>query len=192
MEKEEANGHELDELDLRIISELQDDGRKPSTEIARRLGVPRPTIARRIERLVSQGIITVGVFANSRRIGLPIHVMIQLTIEPQKHTEVVAAIVALDEVRWVGIATGPYDLLIEAMLRSNEHLQRFLIKQLGAIDGIKGMQTAHILDVAKIAFDWERMIQAGEVGSKTDSDQIPGNEEHGHSAASQVGRGERR
>jgi Lrp/AsnC family transcriptional regulator for asnA, asnC and gidA len=162
VEKEELDGFELDELDRRIITELQDDGRKPSTEIARRLGVPRPTVARRIDRLVSQKIITVGAFANGRRIGLPVHVMIQLTVEPQKHDCVVAAIVALDEVRWIGIATGPYDLLIEGMLRSNEHLHQFLLKKLGVIEGIKGMQTAHILDVPKIAFDWERMRHASE------------------------------
>ncbi|CAA9552987.1 MAG: hypothetical protein AVDCRST_MAG18-467 [uncultured Thermomicrobiales bacterium] len=179
MEKEEANGFELDELDLRIISELQDDGRKPSTEIARELDVPRPTVARRIERLVSQRIITVGVFANSRRIGLPIHVMIQLTVEPQKHEAVVAAIVALDEVRWVGVATGPYDLLIEGMLRSNGHLQRFLLKRLGVIDGIKGMQTAHILDVPKIAFDWERMLQAGEAVNTADNVRVSSSREGG-------------
>jgi Lrp/AsnC family transcriptional regulator for asnA, asnC and gidA len=136
VEKEGSHGFELDALDRRIIAELQDDGRKPSTEIARRLGVPRPTVARRIERLVSQQIITIGAFANGRRIGLPIHVMIQITVEPQQHAEVVAAIVALDEVRWVGVATGPYDLLIEGMMRSNEHLQQFLLKKLAVIEGI--------------------------------------------------------
>ena len=79
----------------------------------------------------------------------------------------------------MGLATGPYDVLIEAMLRSNEHLQRFLLKQLGAIDGIKGMQTAHILDVPKITFDWERMIQAGETANTVDNDQGTSNGERG-------------
>ena len=55
---------DLDELDLRIIGQLQDDGRKPSTEIARALRVPRTTVARRIERLVNDGIITVRVSVN--------------------------------------------------------------------------------------------------------------------------------
>lgn len=153
---------ELDELDLRIITELQDDGRKPSTEIARQLGVPRTTVARRIERLVGQKIITIGVFANSRRIGLPLHVMIEVGVEPRKHEEVVAALVALDEVRWVGVTTGHYDLLLEGMLRSNEHLQRFLLEGLGKIDGVTQIRTSHILSVAKLAFNWERMRHARE------------------------------
>jgi len=160
--KEEQLEIEIDELDRRIITELQDNGRKPSTEIARRLGVPRPTVARRIDRLVSQKVITVGAFANGQRIGLPIHVMILINVAPQQHEGVVEAVVALDEVRWVGVATGPFDLLIEGMLRSNDHLQQFLLKKLGVIEGITRMQTAHILEVAKIAFDWERMRHASE------------------------------
>ena len=164
MGKEGQAEVELDDLDRRIITELQDNGRKPSTEIARRLGVPRPTVARRIERLISRKVITVGAFADGRRIGLPVHVMILLNVAPQQHERVVEAIVALDEVRWIGIATGPFDLLIEGMFRSNEHLQQFLLKKLGGIEGITRLQTAHILDVPKIAFDWERMRHASEDG----------------------------
>lgn len=151
---------ELDELDLRIITELQDDGRKPSTEIARQLGVPRTTVARRIERLVSQKIITIGVFANSQRIGLPLHVLIEVDIEPRKHAAVVAATVALDEIRWVGSATGHYDLLLEGMLRSNGHLQHFLSEVLGKIDGITRLRTAHIIGIEKLTFNWSRMLHA--------------------------------
>src|SRR5258708_9807311 len=67
---------DLDELDLRIIGQLQDDGRKPTAEIARALCVPRTTVARRIERLVREKIATIGVFANRPKIALPVHPMI--------------------------------------------------------------------------------------------------------------------
>ena len=157
-----ADSLELDELDLRIITALQDDGRKPSTEIARELDVPRTTVARRIERLVGQKIITIGVFANSQRIGLPLHVMIELHVEPRHRAAILDAVIALDEVRWVGIASGPYDLLLECMLRSGEHLRHFLFADLGAIEGITQVRTAHILSVPKLGFDWLRMLQTSE------------------------------
>jgi Lrp/AsnC family transcriptional regulator, regulator for asnA, asnC and gidA len=168
-----ANEIGLDELDLRIIAQLQDDGRKPSTEVARALGVPRTTVARRIERLVNQRIITVGVFANGPRIGLPIHVMIQIRVVPCKQEAVTAAIIALDEVRWVGVASGAYDLLIEGMLRSHAHLRHFLLEKLAKIEGITSMQTAHILSVAKITFEWERMLAANGVPDAAPGDPSP-------------------
>jgi Lrp/AsnC family transcriptional regulator for asnA, asnC and gidA len=151
---------ELDELDLRIIGALQDDGRKPTTEIARALQVPRTTVARRIERLVRDRVITIGVFAHGSKIGLPVHAMILLEVAPIKYDAVVSAIAALDSVRWVGILSGPFDLLIEAMLRSNDDLRQLLLAKLAKIEGITRMQTAQVLEVAKIAFDWERMLTA--------------------------------
>ncbi len=152
----------IDELDLRIIAELQHDGRKPTTEIARLLGVPRTTVARRIERLTQENIIMVGVLANGPKIGLPIQVIIELQIDPMQTDSTLAAITALDEVRWVGVASGPFDAMIEAMLISPVHLRHFLLQKLGRIDGITSMRTAHILDVVKITFDWELMLRAGE------------------------------
>jgi Lrp/AsnC family transcriptional regulator, regulator for asnA, asnC and gidA len=151
---------ELDDLDLRIIGQLQDDGRKPTVKIARALHVPRTTVARRIDRLVRDGIITIGAFANGPRVGLPIQAMILLQVAPIRYDAVIAAVVALDEVRWVGVLSGPHDLLIEAMLPSNEALRRLLLEKLAKIEGITQMQTAQVLQVAKIAFDWNRMLRA--------------------------------
>src|SRR5438034_1217545 len=162
---------ELDGLDLRIIGQLQDDGRKPSAEIARALRVPRTTVARRIERLVRDGIITIGVFANGTRIGLPVHAMILLQVSPTRYDAVVATIVALVEIRWVGILSGPFDLLVEAMLPSNEALRHLLLDKLAKIDGITQMQTAHVLDVAKIAFDWNQMLH---VDGRSETPREPG------------------
>jgi hypothetical protein len=60
----------------------------------------------------------------------------------------------------VGILSGPFDLLIEAMLRSNEDLRQLLLAKLAKIEGITRMQTAQVMEVAKIAFDWDRMLHA--------------------------------
>lgn len=159
----------IDDLDLRIIAELQDDGRKPTVEVARALGVPRTTVARRIERLIDEHIITVGVFANGPRIGLPIQVIIEVLVDPTRTDQVIDAVTALDEVRWVGVASGPVDLLVEAMLTSPVHLRHFILKKLGRIDGITQLRTAHILKVAKIAFDWSRMLRAGEEAEREEA-----------------------
>jgi Lrp/AsnC family transcriptional regulator for asnA, asnC and gidA len=155
---------ELDELDLRIIGQLQDDGRKPTTEIARALCVPRTTVARRIERLVREKIATIGVFANGPKIGLPVHAMILLEVIPNKIDAVISELTDLDAVRWVGVMSGPFDVLIEAMLPSSEDLHHLLLKQLAAIEGITRMQTAQVMHVAKIAFDWPRMLHPEQAG----------------------------
>jgi Lrp/AsnC family transcriptional regulator for asnA, asnC and gidA len=161
---------ELDELDFRIIGQLHDDGRKPTAEIARVLRVPRTTVARRIERLVRDEVITVGVFAHGSKIGLPVQAMILLEVAPNQYDAVVSAVVALDAVRWVGILSGPFDLLIEAMVPSNEDLRDLLLERLAKIEGITRMQTAQVLEVAKIAFDWNRMLHADQAAAPPTAD----------------------
>ena len=83
-----------------------------------------------------------------------------LEVTPSKCNAVVSEVVALAAVRWVGIVSGPCDVLIEAMLPSSEDLGRRLLERLAAIEGITRMQTAQVLEVAKIAFDWPRMLQS--------------------------------
>lgn len=88
--------------------------------------------------------------------------MTEICVAPAKLAAVGEAVAALDEVRWIGLVSGHFDLLIEGMFRSEEHLRDFLIAKLGRIDGITRMRTVHVLKVPKIAFNWEQMRHASE------------------------------
>jgi Lrp/AsnC family leucine-responsive transcriptional regulator len=48
---------ELDELDLRIVALLLKDGRTPAAQIAEQIGLSRPAVADRLEKLERQGVI---------------------------------------------------------------------------------------------------------------------------------------
>jgi Lrp/AsnC family leucine-responsive transcriptional regulator len=48
---------ELDDLDRRILQELLGDGRAPVAQIAERIGLSRPAVAERIEKLERAGVI---------------------------------------------------------------------------------------------------------------------------------------
>ncbi len=60
--------------------------------------------------------------------------------------------------------SGPVDVLIEAMLPSTEDLRHLVPERPAHIDGIVRMQTAQVLEVAKIGFDWPRMLHAQHAG----------------------------
>jgi len=139
---------------------LEDDGRKPTSEIALDLDVPRTTVARRIDRLVREKVIRIGVFANSAQIGLPIHTLTEICAAPAAFSAVAAAIAAFEEVRWVGIVTGHCDLVTEGMFPTEAHLRDF-ITRLANVPGITQLRTVHVLSVPKLAFNWEQMLHAG-------------------------------
>jgi DNA-binding Lrp family transcriptional regulator len=52
------------------------------------------------------------------------------------------------------ILTGAYDMMIEAVLPSGEHLLSFLIDKVSTIPGIKRTETSHVMQVVKQACDW--------------------------------------
>ncbi len=59
----------LDDVDLRIIRSLMDDARKPVTQLAKEIGVSRPTIISRLDRMIGEGILRLGAGLNLRRLG---------------------------------------------------------------------------------------------------------------------------
>src|SRR5689334_18390464 len=48
---------ELDELDVRIVALLLKDGRTPTAQIAEQIGLSRPAVADRLDKLERQGVI---------------------------------------------------------------------------------------------------------------------------------------
>jgi Lrp/AsnC family transcriptional regulator for asnA, asnC and gidA len=153
---------ELDELDEKIISMLESDGRRSSSDISRQLGVPRSTIHRRIESLVEDGVIVIRAFANSRTIGLPNHVWFELRVALENIAMVAHEMARFKELRWVGIISGSSNILAEGYFTSNAHLHAFVTQRLAQLTGIQQLDTHHVLSLEKFAFDWSSMLHAAE------------------------------
>lgn len=153
---------DIDELDERIISFLQVDGRRPAAEIARELGIPRATVSRRIESLTNEGVVTIRAYANSHKIGLPIHVWIVLRVSLDQIVPASKALSSLKELRWVGTVSGGSNLLIEGFFSSSQHIHAFFTERLARISGIQQIETLHVLSLEKFTFDWTTMRHAEE------------------------------
>src|SRR5947207_5762878 len=95
-----------DELDRQIISLLQQDGRRPNTEIAQQLGVTETTVRKRIGRLVSENLIKVVAVASPEVVGMTMSAIIGITVDMKAHEPVAAALEAIPQTRYVGYSTG--------------------------------------------------------------------------------------
>jgi Lrp/AsnC family transcriptional regulator for asnA, asnC and gidA len=145
----------VDDLDLRIIGALQVDGRRPAVEIARELGVPKSTVQRRLDTLIRERVVMIAAYADSAKLGLSMHVHLNLRVELAHYQDVLDAIVGLTEVRWVAVTTGPADIVAEAYFASSNHLHEFIRAKLAPIRGITGVDTSVILSVEKFTFHWD-------------------------------------
>lgn len=126
----------MDDLDLKIIAQLQLDGRKGNAGIARALGVAEGTVRRRWDRLVRDDAVRVVAVPNLDRLGYTTTALIGLQTDPGKAEGVAAALSQLDAVHYVSVTTGPYDVFVWVALESTEALHDFVNRQIGDMEGV--------------------------------------------------------
>lgn len=142
----------MDDLDRSIIHELERDGRRPVREIARNLQTPEATIRTRMKRLSEAGILRIIAFADPRETGTDQLALVQLTVAPQLHGTVVAALVEMRETTYVSTVLGTSDIVIEIACSDNQELWSILNTKVAAVQGVISMSTSPILQVHKLIY----------------------------------------
>ena len=132
----------LDRIDWEIIALLNEDGRMPSAEIARRLGdVSARTITNRIEALTTKGIINIRAIVKPEMFGYSVLADVFIEVEPGRVREVAEGVAEFSQVSYVACATGDTDISISVRARSIEELFNFTTEKLGKIPGVRRTQS---------------------------------------------------
>ena len=139
----------MDELDTKIIEILQSDGRASNAGIARTVGVSEGTVRRRLKRLIQDEYIRVVAMTDPAKMGYVSEGLIGLQADLDKIDSVADELAKLDEVSWVTITTGAYDIFAWATLQSAEALGIFLRTRVATIPGVRRTETFVNLAVKK-------------------------------------------
>ena len=117
----------VDDLDARLLRELDEAPRVGVLELSRRLGVARGTVQARLDRLVERGVIaTFAPTLNPVAMGYAVTAFATLEISQGQGQAVLAHLRAIPEVLEVHTITGPGDMLCRVVARSNDDLQQVL------------------------------------------------------------------
>ena len=144
----------LDDLDKAIIKCLQLDGRRPYAQIGRELKVPEATVRQRAERLISRGVVQIVGVTDPLAMGFQQPALIGLKVEAGRLEEISQQIGALDEVTYLVVTAGRYDLVCEVVCEDNDHLLRVLTERFADIKGIKSTETLVELRFVKESYQW--------------------------------------
>lgn len=143
----------LDAIDLRILAELQRDGKLTNVELANRVGLSASPCLARVRQLERAGVISRYVaLVNPETLGLMISVFIQITLERQveKALETFEARMnAFPEVMECYLMTGDSDYLVRVMVPDMAALERFIVKDLTTIPGIANIRSSFALKQVK-------------------------------------------
>ena len=139
----------LDETDLNIIESLRKDGRVAFAQVAEQLGVSPGMIRQRYTRLVDQGFLKVVAITNPIRMGYKTMAMIGIRVEGSKLLGVAEKISKLEEVIYLVISSGRFDIFAEVVCRDHEDLLRFITEKLSTIDGVRESESFMHLKIMK-------------------------------------------
>lgn len=146
-----AGDTSIDAIDLAIIAELQADGRRPFTEIARALGLSEATVRQRMRRLERRGVLQVVAVIAPLRLGLR-RVLIGIRVRGHTLAEVEQRLRVLPEVDYAAITTGSYDLILMAACADEESLAELVTERIRAVPGVDSLDVITILRETKDAY----------------------------------------
>ena len=144
----------LDDLDKAIIACLQLDGRRPYAQIGRQLKVPEATVRQRAERLISRRVVQIVGVTDPLAMGFQQPALIGLNVEPSRLESIAGQIAELEEVTYLVVTAGRFDLVCEVVCADNDHLLRVLTERLAAVKGIRSTETLVELRFVKESYQW--------------------------------------
>ena len=139
----------LGAIDIRILSELQQDGGLSNVELARRVNLSPSPCLMRVRALEKQGVIRQYVaLADPQALGLGLNVFISISLKEQSKAALAdfeSRIAEHDEVMECYLMTGDSDYLIRVAVANMAALERFILDQLTPIPGVEKIRSSFAL-----------------------------------------------
>ena len=149
----DRNNTTLDDVSKAIIEQLQQDGRRSYSAIGKVVGLSEAAVRQRVQRLIDSGVMQVVAVTDPLELGFARQAMIG--IRARGELEPIAdALAAMDEIDYVVITAGSFDLLAEVVCESDEHLLEVLSHRIRAIEDVLSTETFMYLKLRKQTHSW--------------------------------------
>lgn len=119
----------IDEIDRKLLKELQEDARTSYAELGRRVGLTTPAVIERVRKLEDAGII-LGYRAeiDTAKVGLPITAFVRMSIAGVDYSHIIEVAQQSDEVLECHRGTGGDSFIMKVAVASVENLQEIIDK----------------------------------------------------------------
>jgi DNA-binding Lrp family transcriptional regulator len=140
---------DLDEVDLKILRDLQRDARVSFKTIAQKSGVSEATIFVRVRKMQERGVIKgFTTLIDPAAVGKPLTAIVLVRANPKTYTGVLDALAKLDDIYEIYDVTGQYYSILKIRTSGTEALGK-IMDDVGRIDGIAGTETIIVLRTVK-------------------------------------------
>ena len=144
---------QLDEVSKEIINQLQQDGRRSYSAIGKVVGLSEAAVRQRVQRLIESGVMQIVAVTDPIELGFDRQAMIGIRVNGPV-LKIADIISELPEVDYVVVTSGPFDLLVEAVCESDEHLLELVSDRIRGVEGVMGTETFMYLKLVKQTYSW--------------------------------------
>ena len=142
----------LDETSKRIIEQLQQDGRRSYAAIGKAVGLSEAAVRQRVQRLIDGGVMQIVAVTDPMTLGFHRQTMIGIKCEGDLE-RVADHLAGMDEIDYVVITSGSFDLLVEVVCEDDDHLLEIL-SRVRMVPTVTSTETFVYLKLRKQTYSW--------------------------------------
>jgi Lrp/AsnC family transcriptional regulator for asnA, asnC and gidA len=142
----------LDDISKRIIEQLQVDGRQSYAAIGKAVGLSEAAVRQRVQRLQETGVMQIVAVTDPLTLGFRRQAMIGLKCDGDLE-KVADDLAAMEEIDYVVITAGSFDLLLEVVCEDDDHLLEIL-SQVRGVPSVRSTETLVYLKLRKQTYTW--------------------------------------
>ncbi|GAB3370954.1 Lrp/AsnC family transcriptional regulator [Amycolatopsis echigonensis] len=143
----------VDEISKQIIAQLQEDGRRPYATIGKAVGLSEAAVRQRVQRLSDSGVIQIVAVADPLQVGLLRQAMVAITVDGPLDP-VADALAEMDEIEYVVLCAGRFDVLCEVLCADDEALLDVISNRIRTLPGVRTAETLVYLKLRKQSYQW--------------------------------------
>jgi len=123
-------------------------------DLGKKMGMSRASTAKRLQRLLAEGIIMIIAITEPGSIGYEVTGRIGINVFPGTVDDVARKLASFSGVHFVAVTVGRYDILIGVHFSNLHELSNFLREGLSAIPNISKTENMVYLEVIKNPFEF--------------------------------------
>ena len=138
-----AKNYEIDDVDLKILSQLMIDAKTPYTEIAKKVYVSGGTVHVRMKKLEEMGVVQgTTLQLDYAKLGYDVTCFLGVYLEKSSlYDQVVQELRQVQEIVKIHYTTGNYNIFLKIHCRDTNHLREILHDKIQFIEGIERTET---------------------------------------------------
>ena len=142
------DNYEIDNVDLKILSLLQNNAKKPYTEIAKLAYVSSGTVHVRMNKLEKMGVVKgASLDLNLNLLGYTVSSFLGVFLSKSSlYDKVAGQLKKIKEITSIHYTTGNYSMFVRIYAKSTDHLKDILHDKIQKVDGIERTETFVILE----------------------------------------------